>query len=93
MPSTKISLPADTWVDVSLNAGSGTVTHNSGTVDILFVQAATIPTLSPPRTNAIADILDPEKDRVKYFSGLVSEKIWACSLDKSSMVVTTDSEV
>ncbi len=97
MPSVKINLPTDTWVNVSGSAASGTITHNSGTADILFVQAVSSPSLTPPRDNAIASIMRPLNDRdlkkIQYFSGLASEKIWACSVDGYSIVVSTDSEV
>ncbi len=93
MPSLKVDLPADSWIDVSLGYEKGTITHYTGYSNILFVQSASIPTLTPPIENAIADVLDPKKDKVKYFSGLASQKIWACSLVRTSTVVTTEAEI
>ncbi len=93
MASVKIDLPKDTWVDVTLGNEKGTITHYAGRSDILFVQSVNIPNLSPPESNAIADVLKPNVDKVKYYGGLSSQKIWACSIDYNSVVVSTEAEV
>ncbi len=93
MASVKIDLPKNTWVDVTLGNEKGTITHYQGRTDILFVQSVNIPNLTPPYNNAIADVLSPKEHKVKYFSGLSSQKIWACSVDFSSIVVSTEAEV
>ncbi len=43
MPSLKVDLPADSWIDVSLGYEKGTITHYTGYSNILFVQSASIP--------------------------------------------------
>ncbi len=93
MASVKIILPANTWVDVTEGNEKGTVTHYQGRSDILFVQSTNIPNLPTPYDNPIADVLDPDVVKVKYFGGLSSQRIWACSVEYASIVVLTEAEV
>lgn len=95
MPSQKLTLASNTWVDVSQGFAEGSITHFSGAADILFTQQAAIPTGDNALSEPIQAVMEPLGGNSReqlFFGGLNSERIYGYSQGSTSVLVVTNVE-
>jgi hypothetical protein len=75
MSSTQVSLPVNTWVQITTTDKAGSIRHQKGDTTVVYTESPTIPaTLSP--TTPIMESTTKGQD-FAYFNTPSSDFVWA----------------
>jgi hypothetical protein len=87
MASAQISLPAETWVQITTTDKTGSVRHHSGNTSIVYTESATEPAALSASTPVMESTIMGEE--WAYFSVASSDFVWAHANNASAVIVVS----